>query len=902
MPDWAEHVRPRLASLRLLPAREAEIVEELSQHLDDRWRELTASGTSPEEATRLTLAEFAGGDALARHLAPLRQAHPPVPIAPGAPKGHVFSDLRQDLQYAARTLRKRAGFTVTAVLTLALGIGANAAIFTLIHGVLLRPLPYPNSDQLLAVYTRYLPATGYDFPYFSLSGPEFSDLRSRVTAFARTAAYTFANRNLTHPDGSAERVLTMRVTPGFFDVLGVNALRGRTFTEQEAQRGQPCVAVLADDGSSTPASALASVLRLDDAPCQVIGFMPPGFAFRDDRVRVWTALPVDASESSINRQSHNLTAVARLREGVSAEQAEAQMQSLRGYWSEKFPDHYAKGHFAVSRPLHEDLVGSQRDALLLLGGAVVFVLLIVCVNLAALLISNGEARRREFAVRYALGASRPRLIRQLVAEAMLLSVAGGGMGILLAKTLLAGLLALYPQRLPVVQPITIDSAAVIYTSALVVIAGLLIGLVPGLIATGARIEQTMRSESRTAVSSRRAVAARSVLVTAQLALSVILLAGALLLIRSYERLQSVDLGITPGRVLTFNVFIPPGRQRDAAAARRTISAIADRLASMPGVETAGAISNLPLLSPGSPDDFVIEGRAKPPAGAPAWNARYLMATPSMFQALGIPLKRGRLLAEEDVPSQPLVAVINEAAARLFWPDDDPIGRTIRYYPQETNPPIRIVGIVGDVRSINASEPPPPAVYVPLAQAPRTPYEGRAMSFVVRARGGPASVAGAARAAVNSIDAGLPVANLRPMAEVVSAAAGQPRFNTLVMSFFAGVAFFLAALGLYGILAYSVEQRFREIGVRVALGAGRREIFRLIIGNGVGLALIGIGAGVPAALLLTRLMSGLLSGMSTADPVTYAAVAVTLVISAILASYLPARRATRVDPIAALRSE
>jgi putative ABC transport system permease protein len=540
--------------------------------------------------------------------------------------------------------------------------------------------------------------------------------------------------------------------------------------------------------------------------------------------------------------------------------------------------------------------------LLLLGGAVLFVLLIVCVNLAALPISNGEARRREFAVRHALGAHRRRLVRQLLAEAMLLAVIGGVIGILLANTLLAGLLAFYPQRLPVSQAITIDYVAVLYTCALVIVAGFLIAFVPALNATGGRLQETLRVDSRTATASRRAVAARSVLVVSQLALSVILLVGALLLIRSYQRLQRVDLGIEPDHVLTFGLFIPSGRQPDAAAARRTLAAIEDRLAATPGVEIAGAVSNLPLASPGPPDTFVIEGRPQPPPGAPGWNARYLMATPRMFGALGIPVKRGRLLADGDAPGRPFVAVINETAARLYWPGDDPIGRTIRYYPQETSPSIHIVGIVGDVRSMGASEPAPPAVYVPLQQAPRPPYEGRAMTFVVRVPGDPAAVVASARAAVASIDAGLPLANVRPMPEVVSTSAGQPRFTTLVMSCFAGVAFFLAALGLYGVLAYSVEQRIREIGVRVALGAENREIFRLIIGHGLRLALVGVIVGVPAALMVTRLMGGVLSSVTNTDPVTYIAVVAMLATSTLLASYLPARRATRVDPLIALRAE
>jgi predicted permease len=793
-------------------------------------------------------------------------------------------------------------FAVAAALTLAIGIGSNAAVFSVINAVLLRPLAFPNSDELGAVYTRYLPATGLDFPFFSLSGPEFADIRSRVDAFAGVAAYRFGSVNLARGNAEGERVLTLRVTADFFDVLGVQPVRGRTFTEAEAQRGDACLALLRSDASDVTSSALGSTIRLDDVPCEVIGVLPLGFSFRDDRVRAWTALRIDTEDTANTRQSHVLSALARLREGMSTKQADAQLQSLRGYWSEKYPDHYAKGHFAFFRPLQEDLVGNQRDALLLLGGAVLFVLLIVCVNLAALLVSNAEARRREFAVRYALGADRRRLIRQLLTEAVLLAVVGGVLGLLLANALLAGILPLYPQRLPVAQPPTIDAAAVLYTCVIVVLAGFLAGSVPAMSATGERMQDTLRADSRTATSSRRAVAARSVLVVSQLAVSVILLAGAFLLIRSYQRLQRVDLGIDPDRVLTFSVSVPPRREPDAGAARRTLAAIEERLAAMPGVVGAGAVSNLPLASAGPPDAFVIEGRPAPQPGAPAWSARYLMATPQSFRALGIRLARGRYLAEDDVAGRPLVAVVNETAARLYWSGDDPIGRTIRYYPLEANHPIQVVGIVGDVRSIGAAEPAPPAVYTPLAQAPRPPYPGRSMTFVVRTAGDPAAVAASARAAVASIDSGLPLADVRTLSDVVARAAGQSRFTTLVMSFFAGIAFFLGALGLYGTLAYSVEQRVREIGVRVALGADKRRIVRLIVRHGMGLVLMGVMIGVPAALALTRLMREMLPGVSSTDPVAYVGVVGMLLASALLASYLPARRATRVDPIVALRSE
>ena len=910
MGDWKPHIRSRLASLRLSPTRENEIIEEISQHLEDRWRELVANGVSEDEATKLALAGFRDGDLLARHLAPLRQAHAPEPITPGAPARRLLADLWQDLRYAARTLRKQPTFALAAILTLALGIGSNAAIFTIVHAILLRPLPLPHSEQLQAVYTRFLPSSGLDFPYFELSGPELADIRSRVNAYSGVAGYGIFDRNLSRDNGEAERVSTMQVTSGFFDVLGVGPVRGRTFTEEEAQRSGACLAVLSEHAFGA-ADSIGSTIRLDDVPCEVIGVMSKDVAslcaglnplggVRADRITVWTPLSV-AEETLNNRGVHLMLGIARLRQGASAALADAQMQALREYWSATVPAHHAKGHFAVSRPLQEDIVGNHRDAWTLLGGAVIFVLLIVCVNIAALLVSNGEARRREFAVRHALGANRRRLIRQLVGEAMLLAVVGGLVGVVLAKWLLAGLLSLYPQRLPVSQMITIDGTAVVYTCALVLLVGVALGLVPALQATGTRLQDTLRADSRTASSSRRAVVARSVLVVAQLAVSVMLLVGALLLIRAYERLQQVDLGVQPDRVLTFGIVIPRAHQEDAAA-RRTLETIEDRLAAMPGAERVGGMSALPLAWAGPSWGFTIEGRPEPSPGETPWSARYITVVPGAFQVLRIPLKRGRLLDERDVAERPFVAVINERAARLYWPDDDPIGRTIRFgaNPRES---IQVVGVVGDIRSLGPGEPAPPAVYLPLAQSgPHAAWLGRIMQFVIRTSGNPADFAVSARAAVASVDPALPLVGLRPMAEVAWAASGQPRFTTLVMSVFAGVAFLLAALGLYGILAYSVEQRIREIGVRVALGAGRGQVLRLVIGHGMKLTLIGAMVGIPAALIVTRMIGGVLPGVTGADPVTYAAVVAVLAASAFMASYLPARRATRVDPLVALRSD
>jgi putative ABC transport system permease protein len=811
-----------------------------------------------------------------------------------------------DIRVAARVLRARPLFSFVAIATLAVGIGSNAAIFSVIDAVLLRPLPYSHSERLVAVYSRYLPSTGYEFSFFPLSGPEFFDLRSRTDAFSAIAAYDTAFQNLALNGTEPERVLTMRVTAGFFEVLGVPPQQGRPFRDDETQRSDGCVAVLAHDVSARAfargTDPLGSTIRLDDALCQIVGVMPDGFGFGDSRVKIWTGLLINSEETPANRASHSLMAIARLREGVRTEQADAQLQSLRGYWSEQYPDHYAKGHFAVLRPLHEDVVGDQRQGLVVLCAAVVCLLLIVCVNLAALLVSHSEARRRDFAVRRALGAGRGRLLRQLLSEAMVLSVLGGALGLLLGHWLLAALLTLYPERLPTGQTIAIDMRAIVVTTAVTIVSGFVLGLVPALHATGRDLHQTLRIDARTATSSRRGVVARSVLVVSQLALSLVLLVGAVLLLRSYQYLQRVELGFDPDQVLTFTVSVPTRRQPDPATARRMIQTIEERLASLPGADTAAAVSSLPLVSAGPPDDFVIDGRAAPGAGSPSWNARYIMATPRLFAALRIPLKRGRLLGASDAASRPLVAVINETAARLYWPNEDPVGKNLRYYPRETSPSIQIVGIVGDVRSMGANVAAPAAIYVPYDQAPRPAYQGRSMTFVVRAHGNPNDLVASARSVVAAIDAGLPLASVRPLTVVVSEAMGPARFTTLVMSFFAGVAFFLAALGLYGILAYAVEQRGREIGIRIALGARPREIFRLIVGNAMSLTAIAIIVGVGAALALTRLMSGLLSGVTSTDRTTYAAVIVLLSAAALLASYIPARRAIRADPLLALRAE
>jgi predicted permease len=694
----------------------------------------------------------------------------------------------------------------------------------------------------------------------------------------------------------------MAVTPEFFEVVGVAPARGRAIQREDVQRG--CAAVLLHElwERLFRARGAEVALRVDDAPCAIVGIMPPGFVFRDNRVQLWTALDVDESEAPGNRASHGLFAIARLRDQVSLEQADAHLQSLRRDWSDRFPDHYAKGHFAVFRTLRDELLGDQRGTLLVLGGAVAFVMLIICANVAGLLVSRSEARRREFAVRRALGASRASLIRDAFWETAVIAVAGGALGLVFATWVLAALLVLYPERLPVGEAITIDYRTILFSLSLVGASAVLLGTLPALHASGVRLQDTLKGNGRAIVSGSRVFAVRSLLVAGQIALSVVLVVGGLLLLRSYTNLQGVALGFTPRGLLTFGVVVPPAREHDPAAARRLLGRIEARLAALPGVERVGALSGLPLISPGPVDDFVIEGRPDPAPGTPAWSARYVLASPAALETLGVPLKRGRTLRAGDVSGQPLVAVINETAARLYWPGDDPIGRTIRYFPRETSPSIRIVGIVGDVRSLGAAEPSPPAIYVPLAQSPRPAYEGRAVTFVVRSLRVPETLTPLVRAAVEQEAPGLPVANVRDMPGIVADTLARPRFANIVLWFFAVLALFLAALGLYGVLAYHVQQKAREIGIRMALGASDGEILRMVVRRGLVLAASGLAIGLPAAVTVTRIIRNMLHGVTPADWVSYTAVVGILSATALMASYVPARRALRVDPAVTLRAE
>lgn len=813
--------------------------------------------------------------------------------------------LWSDTRIGFRRLRQTPVFTAAVVLTIALGIGLNTAMFSIVKGVILDPLPYREPDDLVSVYTRYPPSIGQDFSYFELSGPELLDLREHVRSLS-VSAYQWSEWNTTLDGSDAERVQGASATANLFTVLGVPAALGRTFATGDDAPGAPCVTVLSDgfwrDRFGGATDIVGRDLRLDGRPCTIVGVMPPGFVFPIQQVRLWTSLALHPTHPNWGRNNHDFLAVARLAQGRTIAQAEAELRLLWRRWSSEYPDDYAKGHFVILRDLKEDLVGDLQTALLVLLGAVAFVLLIVCANLAGLVLSRAEGRRREGAIRSALGAGRARLLQQLLTEHLLLAVTGGALGLLVARWLLPLLLALYADDLPRGGRFVLDGGVLAFTSLAVVLAGVTFAFVPALRATRVDIQDALRADGRSTTTRRSSVRAQSVLVVVEVALSVVLVTGAILLLRSYAGLRQLDAGFDPQDVLTFQIFTPSTAYASREHVQQFHATLRERLAALPGVATAGAMSDLPLQSAGGSDNFVIEGAPPTGPGEPGRNARFSMVTPGAFEALRIPLRRGRLITERDGTGQPLVAVINDIAARTYWPSGDPIGRRIGYGGPDGQTWITVVGIVGDVRSMGLDRPAPPAIYVPLAQSPRPDYEGRAMTFVVRSQTNATALAASVRSTVMSLDASLPVDQLLPMMAVVDRAASQPRFAAYLMGFFALSALLLGAIGIYGVLAYAVERRRTEIGVRIALGADRGRVFRLVVSRGLMLAAVGGVCGLAMALAVARMLSTLLYGVSATDPSTLAAVPLLLVAVAFVAGAIPALRAARVDPVRALRGE
>jgi putative ABC transport system permease protein len=818
-----------------------------------------------------------------------------------------MNSFAQDLRYALRMMRINPAFAAVSVLALALGIGANTAIFSVVNAVLLRPLPYPDSHLLFAVIRQYPRGISP-----SVSANNVVYWREHMKSFDAIAAFDIigAGGNL-GGSGQPERVKSIRVTPEFFRVFGVSPAIGRGFTQAEAVPNGPRVAVISDGlwkrRFGADGAMLGGKMTLNGEPWTVVGILPAGFTMMPE-ADVLTPLAVQLSPTD---RANMYVMAGRLRPGATAEQAEADSARVLAQYRREYP-HIAEETRNLKMapiPLQQLWFGDLRPAVLMLAGAVALVLLIACANLANLLLARAAARNKEIAVRTALGAGRLRLVRQLLTESVLLSLAGGAAGLVLAYWAIAGLMRISPGDLPAMAKVTIDARVLLFTLAVAIGTGLLFGLAPALQAGRFGVAESLKESGRGTSSGVRGNRLRGALVVTEVALSLVLLIGATLLIRSFFLMQQVQPGFDPRNVLTVQMSLSGAKYQTTAGVAEFARQIVRRIEGLPGVESAAMVTNLPMEQ--GPDlPFDVEGRRERVEGRDTGNAQYRVITPNFFRALTIPLKSGRFFEERDSAASEPVVIINEALARSYFKSSNAIGERITIGrimgPPFTDRPRQVVGVVGDVRELALNQRIPPTVYVPSTQVPDalTALAGRVLpsSWVVRTRVPPLSLAQAVRREVLAVDGQQPVSNVRPLEQVVSRSLAGHRFNTLLLAVFSALALVLSIVGIYGVMSYTVTQRTHEIGIRMALGATHGEAVGLIVRHGMLLTIIGVAIGLGCSFGVTRLISGMLFGVGHADPAIFGVVTAVLTASALVASYIPARRASRVDPVNSLRYE
>jgi len=899
---WFHTVVARIKGSAQGSAAETELDEELQAHAQLLIEEKIRQGMSPEDARHQAMLTLGNHARIREEYR--RQAGLPF-----------FEVLMQDMRYCLRTLRRYPGFAAVAVITLALGIGANTAMFSIVNGVLLRPLPYSHPEQLVSVFSTFSGQEGLESG--STSPPDFRTLRQRNHTLAGLSAYYSTGMNLT---GAAqpERVRALIVSADYFSTLGVQPAMGRNFLSTEEQWGSHHVAIVSNAFWRTHFNGdlnfSASKLTLDGEPYSVIGVMSPDF-YVEMPAQVW--LPM-AWKPHDNYDSHNnyfLSMVGRLRPGVTPHQMFSDLNAIMLSIAQQFPEN--KGIGAALKPLREVWLGDARPALMVLLGAVAFVLLIACVNLANLLLARSATRRKEIAIRSALGANHRRLLRQFITESILLSCLGGAVGLALAYFSLR-LLPLAGDLLPRIQQVRLDGWVLLFTAAISVITGLLFGLMPAFRnSRAAGVNETLKEGGRYS-SSASTQRFRTALVISEVALATVLLAGSGLAIRSFARLLSVDPGFSADHVLTFSVNLPasydpqPDPLRIGAPPRVTefFEQLLSRIEQLPGVKDAGTVSSLPLQGESWGKFFFPLDRPLPVSMDKGEHVQYRAVLGHYFEGLRIRLLRGRLLNEHDIPNAPYAVVINEALARRDWPGQSPLGKVVLLSPPVSllppglAPPgykpqqFTVVGVVSDVHYGRMQENALPTVYASLLQHDFS----LSPSITIRAAGDPTLLVSSIRGILAQIDKNVPMARVMTMNEIMSSSVAQPRLEAILLGFFGSLALLLAGIGIYGVIAYSVSQRTSEIGIRMALGASRFSVLRMVLSQGLRLASMGLGIGLVLALALTRLMSGILFGISPTDPATFVAILVILAIIALLACFLPARRATRVDPMVALRYE
>ncbi|HVG29351.1 MAG TPA: ABC transporter permease [Pyrinomonadaceae bacterium] len=871
--------------------KEEELDKELRFHLDQHTSDLIAQGYSPEEARRQARLTLGGPEQVKEECRDARGTR-------------WLEDLLQDVRYSARVMRKNPGFTAVAVLTLALGIGANAAIFSVVNGLLLRPLPYRDSERLAIIWTHSPGANvAQDWP----SPGQFSAIKSLAGAFEDMALAQGASLNLAGESG-AERVDALRVPSNMFTILGASPQLGRAFLPEEDAPGKPPSVVLSHGlwqrRFGGDRGVLGRQLTINGQSYTVVGVMPADFSLGFDvmptvgavqQPELFLPLPLSA-ESMRSQGDENYNIITRLKPGVGVAQARAELDAAARQLAQQFPDTYPPSRafsFSIS-PLLEQVVGDVRPALLILLGAVGCVLLIACANVANLLLARAAVREREMALRTALGAGRWRVVRQLLTESLALSCAGGGLGLLVAYWGLNSLRALGPGNIPRVQDIAMDARVLAFTFGVAVLTGVLFGLAPAL--RGSRVNPiaALKEGGRGSAGGHRRL--RDALVVAEISLSLILLVGAGLLIRSFARVQQVQPGFDTRGVVSMRLSVA-GTSYAGERAIAFYQQLLERVRHLPGIESAGATSILPLGGGIGWGGITIEGYV-PATGQSVIQADQRIAGTGYFETMKVPLVSGRYFDERDAKDSTKVAIVDEKMARTYWPDRDPVGKRMKPGGADDDTPwLTVVGVVGNVKQYALDADSRVTFYTPHQQNP-----SGTMYLAARTSGDPRGLTPAVVKEARSLDPNVAVFDIKTMGQRLSESLARRRFAMLALGLFALVAMLLAAVGIYGVMSYSVAQRTREIGVRVALGAQPRDVLALVIRQGLLLALIGVGAGLAGAGAVTRVMGSLLFGVSATDPATFAAIPLLLVAVALLSCYVPARRATKVDPMIALRAE
>ena len=809
-----------------------------------------------------------------------------------------MNSLLQDFRYALRRLRLTPGFTSIAIITLALGIGANSAIFTVINAVLLRALPFRDPGKLVLL-SESIP----QFPILSVSYLNYVDWRSQSHSFTEVSAVRSFNMTLTGT-GDPERLPAQMANANMFHLLGVDPLRGRTFSADEDKAGAAGVALISNGlwqrRFGGDAKVLGQPLTLDNKPFTIIGVLPAGFQLLQQSPDVMLALEPWARTLPDDRSWHpGIQPIARLKPGVTLEQARAELATIGKRLEQQYPE-YDTNVLTLVNPMQAQLVQNIRPALLMILGAVGFVLLIACTNVANLLLARATARQREIAVRAALGASRWRVIRLVLTESVALSVVGAGLGLFLANIAVPSLMRLGKSSLPPVGDVHVDATVLAFTTVLAVLAGFLFGLAPALHMAGLDLRSALNQSDRgqAGASIQRL---RGALVVSEVALAMFLLVGAGTLIRTFDRLSRTTPGFSVDHILIADLPVSPAAHAAAPERMAFFDRLIERAASLPGVRSAGAASFLPVSGSGAVIHFNIEGR--PPKSAHEYTmTNYRTVTPGYRDTIGIPLLSGRWITSADGENTPFVVVINQTMAKTYFPNQSPMGKRLQLgaTPDKDTPWMEVVGVVGDVKQNLASEA-PTEMYVPVVQGNKIlPVFG--LSMVLRTSNEPRSQISSLNAAVHAIDPNQPLINIRTMEENVATSVSQPRFRTLLLAILAGLALLIAAVGIYGVMSFAVAQRTREIGTRMALGSTSGEVFRLVIGNGLKLTLMGMIVGLIAGAAVSHYLSSVLFKMGSVDPLSMAAVTILLIVVAMIACYIPARRATRVNPLVALRYE